>query len=153
MENRSRFVRLSALLVLSTACASGVSSRDPFAGGTSSGGRNRPAVRVGLEVVCNQCLINYAVGADRGSARPAQDDQVWSYRLVRYPIGQETIEVRAIAADGRSLDRVRIFVNGDIVASDESGAGAERMRLCASTVIPIPGDAEEAPAGGSCGPL
>jgi hypothetical protein len=131
----------------------GVSSRDPFAGGTSSGGRNRPAVRVGLEVVCNQCLITFTVGADRGSARPVQDDQVWSYRVVRYPIGQEMIELRATTADGKSLDRVRIFVNGDVVASDENEGGAERMMLCASILIPLPGDADGAQTGGSCGPL
>jgi len=154
MENRSRSAWLGALLVLSTtACASGVSSRDPFAGGTSSGGRNRPAVRVALEVVCNQCLITFTAGADRRSARPVQDDQVWSYRFVRYPIGQEMIELRATTADGRSLDRVRIFVNGDVVASDENEGGAERMMLCASTLIPTPEDTDGAEVGRSCGPL
>jgi hypothetical protein len=153
MENRSCSPWLLGLLVLSTtACASGAPPRDPFAGGTSSGGRNRPAVRVGLEVICNQCLITFAAGAERGSARPVQDDQVWSYRFVRYPIGQEMIELRATTADGRSLDRVRIFVNGEVVASDESPSGAERMMLCASTLIPIPDDADEAPVSGSCGP-
>jgi hypothetical protein len=61
------------LLFLSTAaCASTVSSRDPFAGGRSSRGGNRPAVRVGLEVVCDQCLITFVAGAERGSTRPAQ---------------------------------------------------------------------------------
>jgi hypothetical protein len=154
MHNRSPSHFLMGLLLLSTtACTSGVSSRaDPFAGGTASGGRNRPAVRVGLEVICNQCLITFVAGGDRGSARPVQDDQVWSYRFVRYPIGQETIELRATTAAGNSLDRVRIFVNGDVVASDENEAGAERMMLCASTVIPIPKDADGADAGRSCGP-
>jgi hypothetical protein len=152
MEKRSISALRSSLLVLSmAACAGTVSSSDPFAGGTSSGGRNRPAVRVGLEVVCNQCLITFVAGAERGSARPVQDDQVWSYRFVQYPIGQEMIELRATTADGRSLDRVRIFVNGDVVASDENGAGAERMTLCASALIPIPEDADEARAGGTCG--
>jgi len=107
---------------------------------------------VGLEVVCNQCLITFSAGAERGSARPVQDDQVWSYRFVRYPIGQEMIELRATTAEGKSLDRVRIFVNGDVVASDENEGGAERMMLCASTVIPISGDADEGRAGASCGP-
>jgi hypothetical protein len=153
MEKRSRSAWLSALLVLwTTACTSGLPSRDPFAGGASSASRNRPAVRVGLEVVCDQCLITFAAGAERGSARPVQDDQVWSYRFVRYPIGQETIELRATSAEGRSLDRVRIFVNGDLVASDENERGSERMMLCASTLIPIPQDADGVDAGGSCAP-
>jgi hypothetical protein len=153
MEHRSLHARLTALLILATtACTSGVSSGDPFAGGTVSGGRNRPAVRVGLEVICNQCLITFVAGSERGSARPVQDDQVWSYRFVRYPIGQEMIELRATTADGRSLERVRIFVNGEVVASDESRSGAERMTLCASTMIPIQEDAGGAPAGASCGP-
>ena len=129
-----------------------MSSRDPFAGGTSSESRNRPAIRVRLEVVCNQCLITFTAGGERGSARPVQDDQVWSYRIVRYPIGQEMIELRATTAEGRSLERVRIFVNGDLVASDENEGGDEGLMLCASTVIPTPDDTDGAEAGGSCGP-
>ena len=151
MENRSRTAWLSALLLLSTSCAGGVSTRDPFAGSASSRGGNRPAVRVGLEVVCNQCLITFVAGAERGSARPVQDDQVWSYRFVRYPIGQETIELRATTAEGRSLERVRIFVNGDPVVSDENERGAERMMLCAAVMIPL-ADADESLSGESCGP-
>lgn len=129
------------LLMCATGCATGMSSRDPFAG-TRSGGRNRQAVRVGLEVVCNQCLITFSAGAERGSTRPVQDDQVWSHRFVRYPIGQEMIQVCANASEGR-LERVRIFVNGDLAAAEENDARDARAMICASTLISVPPDAGE----------
>ena len=156
MDCRSRSACLSALLLLSTtACATtGVSSRDPFAGSSSRGGGNRPAVRVGLEVVCDQCLITFTAGSERGSTRAAQADQVWSYRFVRYPVGQEAVELCAhdTAAEGR-LSRVRIFVNGDVAASEANDPASPSAMLCASTSIPVrpePGDSRT--GEGAAGP-
>jgi hypothetical protein len=119
--------------LLVAGCASSPSG-DPFAGG-SSRGRNRPAVRVGLEVVCNQCTISFAVGSERGAARPDRLDQVWSYRLTRYPIGSESVQLTASAGQGR-LESVRIFVNGELAAVDVNEADQPRTLLCAATSIP-----------------
>ena len=157
MSRRARRDLLAAALCFAAAaCTTSGSSRDPFAGGASTGGRNRPSVRVGLEVVCDQCLITFTAGPERGSTRAAQSDQVWSYRFVRYPIGQEWVELCAhdTAAEGR-LSRVRIFVNGDAVATEVNEPGDPRPMLCVSTLIPLPSEPPDNPTregtGGSRG--
>lgn len=98
---------ITAALVMS-GCMTGMPSTDPFSGVASSQSRNRPAVRVQLEVVCNQCLISFAAGPERGSTKASQADQVWSYRFVRYPIGSELVSLSATIGEGR-LERVRIL--------------------------------------------
>jgi len=105
---------------------------------------------VQLEVVCNQCLITFAAGPERGSTRAAQADQVWSYRFVRYPIGSELVSLSATVEDGR-LERVRIFVNGELAAIDENDFSDARTTLCAATLVPRPPDATEPGRDTSCG--
>ena len=141
----------SLLLILPVAlaaCASGPAG-DPFAGSPSSGARNRPAVRVGLEVVCDQCWISYSTGSEAGSTRASPANQVWSLRLVRYPISLETIQLSA-TADRSAVERVRIFVNGELAASVENSAGDPREALCVAVVIPRPADAADPAEGFGC---
>ena len=150
--NRPSHVSLGILvgLVLS-GCAPAIPSADPFAGATSRQNRNRPGVRVVLEVVCDQCLITFTAGPERGSVRPSRADQVWSHRFIRYPIGSELVNLRATVGEGR-LERVRIFVNGDLAAIDQNGVGETRTTLCAATLIPRPADATAPRDEQLCGP-
>ena len=136
-------------IVISGACAL-PTSRDPYAGAGSSQSRNRPAVRVQLEVVCDQCLISFAAGPERGSVRAAQADQVWSYRFVRYPLGSELVTLSATMGEGR-LQSARIIVNGELAAIDQNDFGASRTMLCAATLIPRPSGSDEPVRGDSCG--
>ncbi len=132
------------------ACAPGRAGGDPFAGGSSSEARNRPAVRVGLEVVCDQCWVSYSTGSEAGSTKASPANQVWSLRLVRYPISLETVRLSA-TADRSAVERVRIFVNGELVASAENRGGDPRETLCAAVVIPRPADAADPAEGFGCG--
>jgi hypothetical protein len=75
---------------------------------------------------------------------------VWSYRFVRYPIGPELVSLSATVEEGR-LERVRIFVNGELAAIDENDFSESRMTLCAATLVPRPPDATEPGRDTSCG--
>lgn len=134
----SRLVRM-AILLAAASCATNVAPRDPFAGVTSSAATGRQAYRVRLEVVCDQCLIRYEVDAQSFHARPASDDQVWSTSFLRYPVASETIRlIASVPPSGRPLSSVRIFVNGEVVASARAGSDPADLSpsLAAETVIP-----------------
>ncbi len=131
------------------ACAPGRGAGDPFAAGSSSGAANRPAVRVGLEVVCDQCWVSYSTGSEAGSTKASAANQVWSLRLVRYPISLETVHLSA-TGDRSAVERVRIFVNGELAASVENSAADPRGTLCAAVVIPRPADAADPSEGFGC---
>jgi len=124
-----------ALLVLALSGCAVQPSQDPFSGDLSGRARNGPAVHVTLEVVCDACLISYSVGATTGSARQDRLNPVWTTRLVRHPISSETVELNA-TSDVGSVRRVRIFVDGEIVAVDDNDAMWSRTTLCAMARIP-----------------
>lgn len=131
------------------ACGPLRAAGDPFSGGSSPGSGNRPAVRVGLEVVCDQCWVSYSTGSEAGSTRASPANQVWSLRLVRYPISLETVQLSA-TADRSAVERVRIFVNGELAASVENNSADPRQTLCAAVVIPRPADAADPAQGFGC---
>ena len=145
-------VLLRSAVVLATmfsgACAP-TALRDPFAGASSSQNPNRPAIRLELEVVCDQCLISFSAGPERGSVRAAKIDQVWSYRFVRYPFDSELVSLSATADRGR-VRSVRIFVNGELAAMDENDVSSSRATLCAATLIPRPSGSDKPRRGDTC---
>ena len=111
MKLPARFGMLFTIATFVLSACALTSRSDPFSSGGSSASGNRPAVRVTLEVVCNQCLIRYSIGGAAGSARPTVGNQVWSIRLVRYPISFETIQLTATSAED-VVRSARIFVMG-----------------------------------------
>ena len=136
-RSRCPLLGLAVLSLGAAGCALGPSA-DPFAGGLSPAQRDRPAVRIQLEVVCDQCLISYDVGTRNGSARASEANQVWSLRLVEYPISSQTVRLTA-TSQVTAVERVRIFVDGELAASDANDGS--RATLCAATVIPRRADA------------
>lgn len=110
----------AALLALaSTACAPIPSSSDPFAdaGGAERRGADERLYRVRLEVACEGCMVTYSV-AGRATSEPATTP-IWRRSLDRNPRFPEAIR---LVASG-NVARVRIYVNGEVAASAESGPG------------------------------
>jgi hypothetical protein len=129
--SRGRSISLAVLLA---ACAVTPSVEDPFAGGGDSRRSGTRPYRVRLEVVCNQCAITYSVAGRIQSAGAVAP--VWRQSFDRYPRFPEAIRLTASG----DVDRIRIYVNGAIVASDESDVGDVHAVLQAETVIPPPTD-------------
>ena len=142
--------RVSAFLGLALAGCAVQRGADPFSGDLSGRAMNGPAVRVTLEVVCDACVISYSLGATSGSARQDRLNPVWTTRLVRNPMSSETVRPTA-TSDGGSVRRVRIFVDGEIAAVEDTDVTWSRTTLCATTRIPRV-DSDEPVRGGCCEP-
>jgi hypothetical protein len=83
----------------------------------------------------DSCAISYSVGATTGSARQDRLNPIWIARLVRNPMSSELVQLTA-SAEGGSVRRVRIFVDGEIAAVDDNDLAWSRTALCATTRIP-----------------
>jgi hypothetical protein len=90
--------------------------------------------RVRLEVVCDRCAITYAVAARITSA--AANAPIWRATFVRYPRFPEAIRLTASG----NVERIRIYVNGQLAASRERETGGGHVVLQAETVIPLPAE-------------
>ena len=129
--------RAAALAVLLAGCAVTPNAEDPFAAGGDAG-VSRPGerpYRVRLEVVCNYCAITDSVAGRIQSA--GATTPVWRQTFDRYPRFPEAIRLTASG----DVDRIRIYVNGDLAAFEESNVGDAHVVLQAETVIPTPTDA------------
>lgn len=123
--------RSVALTVLLAACAVTPSAEDPFAAAGDSGVRGDRLYVVRLEVTCDECTITYAVAGGSRSLRAFNPG--WFLTLRRFPRFPERIR---LSADG-SVRRVRILVDGDVVASAEADSGGP-LPLAVESVIPPP---------------
>jgi len=133
MSRSLRRVSLAVLALLASACAVQSRSGDPFAdvgGGqraAPSGGR---PYRVRLEAICGRCSVMYSIAARVTSVVPTTP--VRRATFDRYPRFPEAIRLSATG----DVEAVRIYVNGDLVASQERRTAGTYVAFSVETVIP-----------------
>jgi len=123
-----------ALAACFAACATQSRSGDPFADAPE---RTRPSgrpQRVRLEVVCRDCTITYTIVARTTSA--VARSPVWRVTFDRYPRFPEALR---LSASGY-VEAVRIYVNGELVASRERRAAETYTTLAVEAVVPTEAD-------------
>jgi hypothetical protein len=134
--------RTVAFALLLAGCAVAPNAEDPFAAAGDSGVRGDRLYVVRFEVMCDECMITYSVA---GLSRSLQAfSPGWFTTLRRYPRFPERIR---LSASG-SVRRVRILVDGDVVASMEADTDGS-LPLAAEAVIPPPPAPPEPDSSGS----
>jgi hypothetical protein len=129
MPKRPHLGVVLAAATFLAACALTPSPDDPFA--ASSGGRRADRrYRVRLEVVCNRCAVTYFLDGRIESASP--DRPLWRATFDLYPRFTEAIR---LTASGQ-VDRVRIYVDGALVASRASRMGDDNVVLEVEATVP-----------------
>ena len=129
---RSGFRRLAASLICLSACALPGRPDDPFA---AAGEAQRPssrAYRVRLEVLCGGCTITYSIAARILSS--TSDGPIWRMTFDRYPRFPEAIR---LSASGE-VESARIYVDGEVVASQERRPAGSYGTLTVEAVVPPP---------------
>ena len=135
------------LLVSTVACAR--TPANPFDGSLASpSGADVTYYTVRFEVSCDTCMISWNARNQNGRG---QEKGLWSYSTSVGLRGSETTSAQLSASPvAGPVTRLRIFVNGDVVAEVGRGtqdAGAET--LTAQAIIPPPSrrEAEVTPQG------
>lgn len=116
-QNRAanRLGVLGAVVLLLSSCTPRPGPPDPFAGGASARREGVRVTRVRMEVVCDGCSIRYFVGPN---STETSSDQVWSHSLNLTPLMPTAIRLLATpTVDGKPVREMRIWVDGDVVAS------------------------------------
>jgi hypothetical protein len=130
MPIRLRCARLVGLAVLLSACAVTTRSGDPFAEAGNTQRASGRLYRVRLEAVCAGCTVTYSFAARATSVVPATP--VWRATFDRYPRFPEAVR---LSASGE-VESVRIYVDGELVASQERRAAAAYATLSVEAVVP-----------------
>jgi hypothetical protein len=133
MIQKVRCTLASAVALGVTGCAIQSPSADPFAGAAATPDRLGRHHRVTLEVLCEQeCAITYSFAGRAESL--TWNASIWRRSFNLYP---RFVQAIRLTASGQ-VERVRIYVGGDIVAEDERGPATFNTTLTAETVIPSP---------------